>query len=1209
MAADPEPSAAEKGVVTMINTADPPSAADDPPPTPQAAPSEEMMADDDEQQPNVVGAVLSSSQHYQTAHERGSMHTQATTSAEAIIDLSMAASPRDTLEVKEAPTEGSAEAPIDVENEEWVPVSPPPPQEETAAASESVSALSASNAASSSTGNQHQTVQSSIETPSVEAAADNSSQHTGPPTSIIQQHSTDSASNSHNPKHSLTHIKLDSMNDDDDDGTNKNDDESAQERMSDVSDFHVATNGSNTSNLLNMDSSSGTSMGSQGSYAYQVPALSKSNSTSNRGDPAMNSNNNNSNSHHSTSNDHPLMQPALAHPPPPPNGAEEIDLAKGNVKLPPRSGEGLMMMNPPSVSMHSSEPPVKSPNNNTVGIISGAVSTQNSDLDDILGPHGEPMSQPHKSDLDEILGPKGEDSTLDKPSDLDDTLGPYEGEGESKAATIPSVESSSDHNNNYAAQYTAQLNINPLDTTEKRGSSTRLSALGVDVGSGTMAGVRTTSEDVSQFTEYPDPVDPSPQASRFTEYPDPVDPSPAITPVASEPDTPVEHMTPSMSRRAIDDIGKALANRSMEGFGTPTAHTSASILPEPSPMGATSTAYGTAMEGHGVSPHPLAPQSSTSSKGGDSRQEFFPRKAESVDSVEPASTFESRWTNRDPVSTLGGYESGSRVGETLSPDNQSSWGASTGGSAMSPGASEALSPSTRGDPVSPGDSDALSPGSRGDTLSPSTRASHGLSIASSQDDTYASSQRHTFSPHDDSTRASGMSSPGESSHSGSTSSQEDTLGTYSQTEHTRKSQFSSRSHFSSTSHTRDEYSTVGDSFSHDQLSPSNTEYTGGNATQFSFESGVDPAGYAKDETSRINNVSVQVQVQEETTTDESGGRMWERAQIEAKNSMDQPLNPKAQKFAETIMARTRSRADPDAVVENSSTANGDGMDTPTRSMVKLTTQEEVGMIERTAFARKRVRVVQLLGAGLLAFLVSFLGGFWLQSSCYFVSTTVSAGENEADFYLRFGLWKYSPVDSAFDGYSYCSPYDDDYAGEAPWVSRFTSNLALIGGAFSLLVLWIYLVFGRCNHLIWKGAVVSAGLSGILQLITLSIFAGPICKSGCSVGPGALVSIFAGCIYLFLAYEMHYNAPQPTMSDGLLSSSLSRDADDTPRNLVASLEMKDISRGAKAYVRRLTVGEAHPYPTLNQTQRSNDSPMGKQMLANNSGSYQPPAVFV
>ena len=106
-----------------------------------------------------------------------------------------------------------------------------------------------------------------------------------------------------------------------------------------------------------------------------------------------------------------------------------------------------------------------------------------------------------------------------------------------------------------------------------------------------------------------------------------------------------------------------------------------------------------------------------------------------------------------------------------------------------------------------------------------------------------------------------------------------------------------------------------------------------------------------------------------------------------------------------------------------------------------------------------------------------------------------------------------------------------------------------------------------------------------------------------------MSLLAGCFYFFLAYEMHYNAPIPTVVDGLLATVPSSDQ---PRNLVANLEMKDLHHGAKAYVRRLTHGEANPYPSLNQVQRSNESPMGEQMMdrdLSKSNSYQPPAVFV
>ena len=394
-----------------------------------------------------------------------------------------------------------------------------------------------------------------------------------------------------------------------------------------------------------------------------------------------------------------------------------------------------------------------------------------------------------------------------------------------------------------------------------------------------------------------------------------------------------------------------------------------------------------------------------------------------------------------------------------------------------------------------------------------------------------------------------------------------------------------------------------------------TEHSRGSGPHFSFTTDDEAHGTTSklsQTTSGETSASELAQTSAQESEDDvgGGGRLWQKAEIHAQRSKDQPMTPRTQKFAESIMARTRSRADPDALVDNASSVGGDALDKPTRSMIKFSTQEEAGIIESTSLARKRVRVVQLLGIGLLVFLISFLGGFWVQSSCHFVSAIFSVGENDESFRLRFGLWKYSPVDSSFQGYSYCTQYDDEYAGGSPWFARAASLIALIGGGYSLIVLWIYLVFGRCNHHVWKTSIVAAALSGALQLSTLSIFAGPICQSHqCSLGPAGLVSLLAGCFYFFLAYEMHYNTPMTALSDGLLSTVPSGDQS---RILVANLEMTDFHHGAKAYVRRLTLGEANPYPTLNQMQRENRSPMGGNMLdrdLSQTSSYQPPAVFV
>lgn len=51
-----------------------------------------------------------------------------------------------------------------------------------------------------------------------------------------------------------------------------------------------------------------------------------------------------------------------------------------------------------------------------------------------------------------------------------------------------------------------------------------------------------------------------------------------------------------------------------------------------------------------------------------------------------------------------------------------------------------------------------------------------------------------------------------------------------------------------------------------------------------------------------------------TEESEVGGRMWRRANRAAKKMENKPMHPKAQRFAENLMVRTQSRADPDAVV-------------------------------------------------------------------------------------------------------------------------------------------------------------------------------------------------------------------------------------------------------------------------------------------------------
>ena len=279
-------------------------------------------------------------------------------------------------------------------------------------------------------------------------------------------------------------------------------------------------------------------------------------------------------------------------------------------------------------------------------------------------------------------------------------------------------------------------------------------------------------------------------------------------------------------------------------------------------------------------------------------------------------------------------------------------------------------------------------------------------------------------------------------------------------------------------------------------------------------------------------------------------------------------------------------------------------------MVKIGEEDDEKFIVSTALVRKRVRVVQLLLVGLLALLVSFLGTVWIQSSCHFVSASVEVGEEGQLFHLHYGVWKYSPIDSAFQGYSYCVQYDDDYTADAPFLSRWFSIAAIGLSLFSLCVLWFYLIFGRGNSCTWNLSVGAATMAGMLQFGTMIIFAGPVCqRDECSLGPAGILSLVAGVVNFVLAFEMHYNTPMALWVTELTECP----SNEQPGNLMTNLEMTDFKHGAKAYVSRIVAGEPEPYKTLNQIQRDNKLPIGEVMLdrdlANNENSYKPPALIV
>ena len=174
--------------------------------------------------------------------------------------------------------------------------------------------------------------------------------------------------------------------------------------------------------------------------------------------------------------------------------------------------------------------------------------------------------------------------------------------------------------------------------------------------------------------------------------------------------------------------------------------------------------------------------------------------------------------------------------------------------------------------------------------------------------------------------------------------------------------------------------------------------------------------------------------------------------------------------------------------------------------------------EMERVATKRVNVVQLLINGLIGLVGGLFGSIYVQGCCHFVTVDVGLP-------LHFGLWQYSPMDSAFQGFTYCYRYDSDYTHDSPTFARLAGLTALLAGAFSMSVLWVYLLFGRTSSDLWMWAVRFLVMATSLQALTFSFFANDVCRrNSCSIGPGSIVSLVSTLSWALVAYEMKDNSP-------------------------------------------------------------------------------------
>lgn len=342
-----------------------------------------------------------------------------------------------------------------------------------------------------------------------------------------------------------------------------------------------------------------------------------------------------------------------------------------------------------------------------------------------------------------------------------------------------------------------------------------------------------------------------------------------------------------------------------------------------------------------------------------------------------------------------------------------------------------------------------------------------------------------------------------------------------------------------------------------------------------------------------------------TDDEQGGGRLWQQAgqavisssSATTTNDTSKPsFRPRV--LVEPLMDRMKSRADPNALIPNTTKNPLDESPQSTQPAVLVAADHDdvVSFQKATALAQKRVHVTQLLICGLVGLLLGWLGTLLVGTSCDFAHKTIQVGGNNnynnnnnygADFQVRYGLWKYSPVDSVLNGYSYCHSYQTasssaygDNSLEGPSstfiVARMANSLGIILGSFCQGTLWYYLLLFKGNKSpysllakFWKASVYCAIGAGALQLLTLLLLASPVCASSCTLGSAAILAIVTAIAWWVVAFEIHYNRPFGPETER--ENKTDKASSTQSMNLV---EMADLPGASKAYMDRF-VGSYEP----------------------------------
>jgi hypothetical protein len=162
---------------------------------------------------------------------------------------------------------------------------------------------------------------------------------------------------------------------------------------------------------------------------------------------------------------------------------------------------------------------------------------------------------------------------------------------------------------------------------------------------------------------------------------------------------------------------------------------------------------------------------------------------------------------------------------------------------------------------------------------------------------------------------------------------------------------------------------------------------------------------------------------------------------------------------------------------------------------------------------------------IVGILLGFFPSLYAQITCHFVTGGTLIGDDGVEIEAHYGLWQYTPIDSSFQGLSYCQNYDYGYISSYPIIPRLAGLVAFTCGTIPLMVIWVYLHLQMTHEICWTWSIKMLLIACGCQVSTFLMFAMGVCSGNeCSLGPGGKASVISASAWLVLAIEMKRNSP-------------------------------------------------------------------------------------